>query len=179
MSQSKLCSTLRRRHPLLESTAPSHFISPLFTLVLPPADNRPSAPPTSTKVSRSGRVIKPPLEYWKGGRVLIDAHMNVTIHETYDSSLCNSVSVHRPGLGGSSTCPQLITFSWFHTSGGQRHGDSAAVRPPSLALRRRTSAEQSSHCERIHPGASEKDFRSCQQTLRNQSHQVGEALPAT
>ncbi|XP_029349946.1 mis18-binding protein 1 isoform X2 [Echeneis naucrates] len=49
-----------------------------------------SCPPTpsSTKVSRSGRVIKPPLEYWKGGRVILDAQMNVTIHECYDTSSC-------------------------------------------------------------------------------------------
>nr|XP_020446589.1 mis18-binding protein 1 isoform X2 [Monopterus albus] len=42
----------------------------------------------ATKVSRSGRVIKPPLEYWKGGRVILDAHMNVTIHECYNTSTC-------------------------------------------------------------------------------------------
>ncbi|XP_076017697.1 mis18-binding protein 1 [Genypterus blacodes] len=49
-----------------------------------------SCPPStsSAKVSRSGRVIKPPLEYWKGGRVMLDAHMNVTIHECYDTSFC-------------------------------------------------------------------------------------------
>ncbi|XP_047183205.1 mis18-binding protein 1 isoform X2 [Scophthalmus maximus] len=48
-----------------------------------------SCPPASSaKVSRSGRVIKPPLEYWKGGRVILDAHMNVTIHECYDTSIC-------------------------------------------------------------------------------------------
>ncbi|XP_071383876.1 mis18-binding protein 1 isoform X1 [Centroberyx affinis] len=41
-----------------------------------------------TRVSRSGRVIKPPLEYWKGGRVTLDADMNVTIHETYDTTTC-------------------------------------------------------------------------------------------
>nr|XP_019940799.1 PREDICTED: mis18-binding protein 1 [Paralichthys olivaceus] len=43
---------------------------------------------SSTKTSRSGRVIKPPLEYWRGGRVILDAHMNVTIHECYDTSIC-------------------------------------------------------------------------------------------
>uniref|UniRef100_A0A8C7XJV9 Myb-like domain-containing protein n=1 Tax=Oryzias sinensis TaxID=183150 RepID=A0A8C7XJV9_9TELE len=46
----------------------------------------------STKVSRSGRVIKPPLEYWRGGRVLLDAEMNVTIHECYDSILSDSMA---------------------------------------------------------------------------------------
>ncbi|TMS21304.1 Mis18-binding protein 1 [Larimichthys crocea] len=44
---------------------------------------------SSAKVSRSGRVIKPPLEYWKGGRVTLDADMNVTVHESYDTTICN------------------------------------------------------------------------------------------
>ncbi|KAM9842945.1 mis18-binding protein 1 [Aulostomus maculatus] len=48
----------------------------------------PAATSSSTRVSRSGRVIKPPLEYWKGGRVILDAHMNVTIFEGYDTSIC-------------------------------------------------------------------------------------------
>ncbi|XP_062254056.1 mis18-binding protein 1 isoform X1 [Platichthys flesus] len=43
---------------------------------------------SSTRTSQSGRVIKPPLEYWKGGRVILDAKMNVTIHECYDTSIC-------------------------------------------------------------------------------------------
>ncbi|KAG7238491.1 hypothetical protein INR49_030764 [Caranx melampygus] len=43
---------------------------------------------SSAKLSRSGRLIKPPLEYWKGGRVILDAQMNVTIHECYDTSIC-------------------------------------------------------------------------------------------
>ncbi|XP_072313541.1 mis18-binding protein 1 [Eucyclogobius newberryi] len=40
---------------------------------------------SSSKVSRSGRLIKPPLDYWKGGRVVLDAHMNVTVHDSYDT----------------------------------------------------------------------------------------------
>ncbi|XP_061599270.1 mis18-binding protein 1 [Cololabis saira] len=55
-----------------------------------------SCPPpiSSAKMSRSGRMIKPPLEYWKGGRVVLDAHMNVTIHESYDNVgfICESNS---------------------------------------------------------------------------------------
>ncbi|XP_054909580.1 mis18-binding protein 1 [Poeciliopsis prolifica] len=45
-------------------------------------ESLPSA--SSLSVSRSGRAIKPPLEFWKGGRVLLDAQMNVTIHEGYE-----------------------------------------------------------------------------------------------
>ncbi|MEQ2193469.1 hypothetical protein XENOCAPTIV_029518, partial [Xenoophorus captivus] len=50
--------------------------------------NAESYPPScsSINVSRSGRVIKPPLEYWKGGRVILDAHMNVTIYKSYETS---------------------------------------------------------------------------------------------
>ncbi|KAL3049217.1 hypothetical protein OYC64_008649 [Pagothenia borchgrevinki] len=47
----------------------------------------PSAPLTQAKVSRSGRVLRAPLEYWKGGRVFMDAHMNVTIHACYETSI--------------------------------------------------------------------------------------------
>ncbi|PWA16652.1 hypothetical protein CCH79_00004399 [Gambusia affinis] len=47
-------------------------------------ESLPSA--SSLNVSRSGRVIKPPLEYWKGGRVILDSQMNVTIHEDYEAT---------------------------------------------------------------------------------------------
>ncbi|XP_035388835.1 mis18-binding protein 1 isoform X2 [Electrophorus electricus] len=42
--------------------------------------------PQSTPVSRSGRLIKPPLEYWRGGRITIDSDMNVTVHKDYASN---------------------------------------------------------------------------------------------
>ncbi|CAB1330580.1 unnamed protein product [Coregonus sp. 'balchen'] len=41
---------------------------------------------SSAKVSRSGRLLKAPLEYWKGARVILDCDMNVTIHGGYDQS---------------------------------------------------------------------------------------------
>ncbi|XP_035271259.1 mis18-binding protein 1 isoform X1 [Anguilla anguilla] len=41
---------------------------------------------SSAKLSRSGRLIKAPLEYWKGGRVILDSDMNITIHEDYQST---------------------------------------------------------------------------------------------
>ncbi|XP_051942137.1 mis18-binding protein 1 isoform X2 [Hippocampus zosterae] len=37
------------------------------------------------QVTRSGRLIKPPLDYWKGGRVILDADMNVTIFNCYNT----------------------------------------------------------------------------------------------
>ncbi|XP_056915143.1 mis18-binding protein 1 [Takifugu flavidus] len=52
-------------------------------------DTGPSSSSSATMLSRSGRVIKPPLEFWKGGRVILDAHMNVTIHDCYNTSICN------------------------------------------------------------------------------------------
>ncbi|KAF5892251.1 mis18-binding protein 1 isoform X1, partial [Clarias magur] len=42
--------------------------------------------PHSAPVSRSGRLIKPPLEYWRGGRITIGPDMNVTVHEDYTST---------------------------------------------------------------------------------------------
>lgn len=44
----------------------------------------------SAKVSRSGRIIKPPLPYWKGGRIVMDSDMNVTIHEDYSTSVLST-----------------------------------------------------------------------------------------
>ncbi|XP_062863233.1 mis18-binding protein 1 isoform X2 [Trichomycterus rosablanca] len=45
-----------------------------------------SVQPHSAPVSRSGRLIKPPLQYWKGGRITLDSDMNVTVHEDYASN---------------------------------------------------------------------------------------------
>ncbi|XP_061156638.1 mis18-binding protein 1 isoform X2 [Syngnathus typhle] len=42
------------------------------------------------KVTRSGRTIKPPLEYWKGGRIFLDADFNTTIYDNYNSLSLNS-----------------------------------------------------------------------------------------
>lgn len=63
------------------------------------ADSCPPVFASSTKVSRSGRLIKPPLEYWKGGRVILDAHMNVTVFEGYDTSICNPVRRRTQHIG--------------------------------------------------------------------------------
>lgn len=41
---------------------------------------------SDTKVSRSGRLLKPPLEFWKGARVIVDSDMNVTIQDSYLSA---------------------------------------------------------------------------------------------
>lgn len=79
-------SFLHPRKCVQESTAAAR---PLLSSS--PADPLPD-PPSRLNVSRSGRVIRPPLEYWKGGRVILDAHMNVTIHECYDTSIHMPVS---------------------------------------------------------------------------------------
>ncbi|KAK3563081.1 hypothetical protein QTP86_016325 [Hemibagrus guttatus] len=45
-----------------------------------------SEQPHNASVSRSGRLIKPPLEYWRGGRITVGPDMNVTVHEDYTST---------------------------------------------------------------------------------------------
>ncbi|KAG7275440.1 hypothetical protein CRUP_033173 [Coryphaenoides rupestris] len=42
--------------------------------------------PKSEKTPMS--TPSPPLEFWKGGRVIVDASMNVTIHEAYETTVC-------------------------------------------------------------------------------------------
>ncbi|XP_034418916.1 mis18-binding protein 1 [Cyclopterus lumpus] len=78
-------------------------------------------------VSRSGRVIKPPLEYWKGGRVILDAHMNVTIHECYDTSSCIPVSTR------ASQKPARVLLP---CSEGRQQCESASDKEASVPLRR-------------------------------------------
>ncbi|XP_075963616.1 mis18-binding protein 1 [Anarhichas minor] len=82
-------------------------------------------------VSRSGRVIKPPLEYWKGGRVILDAHMNVTIHECYDTSIC---------IPGSTTAPTRASQKpprvFLPCSKGRQQCESASDKEAPVPLRR-------------------------------------------
>ncbi|XP_061898321.1 mis18-binding protein 1 isoform X2 [Entelurus aequoreus] len=60
---------------------------------------------SSTLVSRSGRLIKPPLEYWKGGRVIADADMNITVFEGYNTPIDYPVQVSPAKSSGAP--PQL------------------------------------------------------------------------
>ncbi|XP_057715543.1 mis18-binding protein 1 [Corythoichthys intestinalis] len=48
------------------------------------------------KVTRSGRMVKPPLEHWKGGRVFLDRDMNVVVFEGYNTSIfCSDESMDK------------------------------------------------------------------------------------
>ena len=38
-------------------------------------------------------MLKPPLQFWKGGRVILDQSMNVTIMEDYENTVCMTVRV--------------------------------------------------------------------------------------
>ncbi|XP_030212512.1 mis18-binding protein 1 [Gadus morhua] len=65
----------------------------------------PSCPPPSSGVSslamkrsRCGRLLKPPLQFWKGGRVILDQSMNVTIMEDYENTVCMTKSFTLPPI---------------------------------------------------------------------------------
>ncbi|XP_026142077.1 mis18-binding protein 1 [Carassius auratus] len=66
------------------STSKHSKIQSVVTSPITPTD---SVQQGSAKVSRSGRLIKPPLDYWKGGRIVMDSDMNVTVHEDYSTSM--------------------------------------------------------------------------------------------
>nr|XP_046267832.1 mis18-binding protein 1 isoform X2 [Scatophagus argus] len=103
-------------------------------------DSCPPASSSSAKVSRSGRIIKPPLEYWKGGRVILDAYMNVTIHECYDTSICNPVSpAHEVTTTVSTRASQKPAHMFLPCSEGRKQGESASVDEASV-LRRKVKA---------------------------------------
>ncbi|XP_056250082.1 mis18-binding protein 1 [Seriola aureovittata] len=95
-------------------------------------DSCPPAFSSSTKVSRSGRVIKPPLEYWKGGRVILDAHMNVTIHECYDTSIC----IPEVTTTVSARKSQKPARVFLPCSEGQKQSETASEEDASVPLRR-------------------------------------------
>ncbi|CAL8290726.1 unnamed protein product [Arctogadus glacialis] len=65
----------------------------------------PSCPPPSSggsslamKRSRCGRLLKLPLQFWKGGRVILDQSMNVTIMEDYENTVCMNKSFTLPTI---------------------------------------------------------------------------------
>ncbi|KAA0711213.1 Mis18-binding protein 1 [Triplophysa tibetana] len=73
----------RNQQTTTKSTPKHSRLQNTKTSSITPTD---SVQQSSAKVSRSGRTIKPPLEYWKGGRIVMDSGMNVTIHEDYSTS---------------------------------------------------------------------------------------------
>ncbi|XP_029317306.1 mis18-binding protein 1 isoform X2 [Cottoperca gobio] len=86
---------------------------------------------THPKVSRSGRMLKPPLEYWKGGRVILDADMNVTIHECYDTSICIPVTTTM-----STRTSQKPARVFLPCSEGRKQCESANNEEASVPLRK-------------------------------------------
>ncbi|XP_043119314.1 mis18-binding protein 1 [Puntigrus tetrazona] len=82
----KPCKT-KNQQASKNSTSKHPKIQSVVTTPITPTD---SVQQGSAKVSRSGRLIKPPLEYWKGGRIVMDSDMNVTVHEDYSTSLLST-----------------------------------------------------------------------------------------
>ncbi|XP_049453014.1 mis18-binding protein 1 isoform X1 [Epinephelus fuscoguttatus] len=95
-------------------------------------DSCPPASLSSAKVSRSGRTIKPPLEYWKGGRVILDAQMNVTIHECYDTSIC----IPEVTTMVSTRASQKPVHVFLPCSEGRKQCESASDEGASVPLRK-------------------------------------------
>ncbi|KAJ8371931.1 hypothetical protein AAFF_G00298830 [Aldrovandia affinis] len=97
--------------------------------------------PNSAKVSRSGRLIKAPPEYWRGGQVVLDADMNVTIHEDYLSTPSTSPKskMASSGLSHKTKKMDLKGSSASHQAHSRR---AKANTPLSDSSSRATSREQ-------------------------------------
>ncbi|KAL2099114.1 hypothetical protein ACEWY4_005594 [Coilia grayii] len=80
-------------------TKPEELLSPQFSNAATPA----SSQGNSQKVSRSGRVIKPPLEYWRGGRVILDLDLNVTVFQDYSVIQTPTTTARKESLQKRST----------------------------------------------------------------------------
>ncbi|KAM8915142.1 mis18-binding protein 1 [Spinachia spinachia] len=104
------------------------------------------APSSCLNVSRSGRVIKPPLDYWKGGRVILDAQMNVTIYECYDTS------VHIPFSKTTSTrTSQKPARVFLHHSEGRRQCESDSDKEESVLQRRVKAPSRKRNSAKMRP----------------------------
>ncbi|XP_054652619.1 mis18-binding protein 1 isoform X2 [Dunckerocampus dactyliophorus] len=109
----------------------------------------PSSSSSSAKVSRSGRLIKPPLEYWKGGRVILDADMNVTIFECYDTSICSYNQVAPAVSSGPS---RKSAHALQHSDKGRKQHESSSDGEPRAALRKvKAPLSQHKQVEQIQP----------------------------
>nr|CAD32865.2 novel protein similar to human hypothetical protein FLJ11186 [Danio rerio] len=83
-SQKDKSSSVKPSKARKNSTSKHSKVQDITTSPVTPTDG---VQQDSAKVSRSGRLIKPPLEYWKGGRIVMDSEMNVTVHEDYSTSV--------------------------------------------------------------------------------------------
>ncbi|KAJ8288770.1 hypothetical protein COCON_G00014290 [Conger conger] len=121
----------------------------------------------SAKLSRSGRLIKPPLEYWKGGRVILDSSMNVTIHEDYTSTLTCHKSDDIIALNGLSQSTRKTSLesssakSKVHDRGTERKKADMAVSSRKLSSSRKQLPEEALNVRRPDQG------------LLNQKYTVG------
>ncbi|XP_042356016.1 mis18-binding protein 1 isoform X2 [Plectropomus leopardus] len=114
-----------------EASSINHSVKQHRQKSLRAPDSCPPESMTSARVSRSGRVIKPPLEYWKGGRVILDAQMNVTIHECYDTSICIPVTT-----SVSTRASQKPVRVFLPCSEGRKQRESASDEETSVPLRK-------------------------------------------
>ncbi|XP_041810075.1 mis18-binding protein 1 isoform X2 [Chelmon rostratus] len=112
------------------------------------SDSCPPASSSCTKTSRSGRVIKPPLEYWKGGRVILDADMNVTIHECYNTSICNPEITTTV----SARVSQKLAHAFLPCSRGRKQCESSSNEEASVPLRRVKAPLRKSNRAKVNPG---------------------------
>ncbi|XP_072220904.1 mis18-binding protein 1 [Leuresthes tenuis] len=132
--------TVKERRRITEKTNPEASSINQKSFITPKS-HPPTCSSSSTKVSRSGRVIKPPLAYWKGGRVILDAQMNVTIHECYDVSKSEVSTLVSPRMSQKSIRVFLpCSEGRKQSESATKEGASAPVRMVK-ALRKRETAK--------------------------------------
>ncbi|KAJ8341692.1 hypothetical protein SKAU_G00339830 [Synaphobranchus kaupii] len=127
---------------------------------------------SSAKVSRSGRLIKPPLEYWKGGRVILDSDMNVTVHEDYLSiptSNKNIVKTAFNGLSQSTSKTSLKGSSANHKVRSREtertKSDTSDSDMPVSSRKLSSSQKQLPEDKELNMGGSEQDMLNRQYTV--------------
>ncbi|XP_053141372.1 mis18-binding protein 1 isoform X2 [Hemicordylus capensis] len=104
-----------------------------------PLQNEPDA-----SVTRSGRCVKPPMQFWCGERIYVDDALNVSVNKGGTNYLSSTVSSARP-------------WNRKHFSSPKENGDSkAAEETPASRVKGRTSQRPQNVTKEIEPGDKRK-----------------------
>ncbi|XP_077394887.1 mis18-binding protein 1-like isoform X2 [Festucalex cinctus] len=102
---------------------------------------------SAAQTTRSGRLIKPPLDYWKGGRVVLDADMNVTVFDGYNTSRINTEDSTSESMEKSKKTDQAFLLNGKDHKQRKSTRDTVQPAPPTKAKTRRKPRVEIQHEE--------------------------------
>ncbi|XP_037096737.1 mis18-binding protein 1 isoform X2 [Syngnathus acus] len=127
------------------------------------------------KATRSGRMIKPPLEFWKGGRIFLDADLNATVYDNYNSlSLYSDVSKVVPKAKSKKTTQAIPLSDKGHTQ-----SESSRDSVPSATQKRDKRPQSQSLPEANHSVSPKAAVKRPSRHAVNEESKNDDALPSS